>query len=120
MVINLGPIGHQNSWHVYSTFQRKAKKDLMAMENAYSQSSLDYLLVKPVGIGEDVVPVGRYYLQEYGKKKARDVANGEIIDDIVGGNMAKMDVARFMVDEAVNPTLHKTSQTVGAKPGTPM
>jgi len=105
---------------LFNTFQRKAKKDLVAMENAYSQSSLDYLLVKPVGIGEDVVPVGRYYLQEYGKKKARDVANGEIIDDIVGGNMAKMDVARFMVDEAVNPTLHKTSQTVGAKPGTPM
>ena len=43
-----------------------------------------------------------------------------IDDDIVGGNMAKMDVARFMVDEAVNPTLHKTSQVVGAKPGTPM
>ena len=59
--------------------------------------------------GEDVVPVGKYYLQEPGNKNV-----------VVGGNMAKMDVARFMVDQAVNPTFHRTSKTVGAEPGTPM
>lgn len=105
---------------LFMTFQRKAGKDLEAMEDAYTESSLDYLLVRPVGIGEEVVPKGRYYLQEAGKKKVRDEYGGEVIDGIVGGNMAKLDVARFMVDEAVNPTLHKTSKTVGAKPGTPM
>lgn len=103
------------------TVQRKAKKDLVAMENAYAESSLDYLLVKPVGIGEEVSPVGKYYLQYPGEKKVHDVFNDKVIEDaIVGGNMSKMDVARFMINEAINPTLHKTQQTVGAEPGTPM
>ncbi|KAL7514618.1 hypothetical protein ACHAXN_011960 [Cyclotella atomus] len=92
---------------LFSTFQRKARDDLEAMEKMYRSSSLDYLIVKPVGIGEEKVPVGEYYLQE---------ANGEA----VGGNMAKLDVARFMVDQAVNPSFHRTSKIVGAKPGSPM
>jgi len=105
----------------FATGMRRARKDLIRMEDAYTGSSLDYLLVKPVGIGEEVVPSGRYYLQEPGKKKVHDVASGTVIEgDVVGGNMAKMDVARFMVDEACNPTLHRSSQVVGAKPGTPM
>ena len=105
---------------LFKTFQRKAGQDLIKMENAYMESNLDYLLVNPVGIGEEVVPAGRYYLQKTGKK-VLDVASGTITDnEVVGGNMSKMDVARFMVDEAINPTLHKTSQVVGAKPGTPM
>mmetsp|Transcript_23956 Transcript_23956/g.41002 ORF Transcript_23956/g.41002 Transcript_23956/m.41002 type:complete len:266 (+) Transcript_23956:137-934(+) len=95
----------------FRTFMRKSRKDLEKMENAYTASSLDYLFVRPVGIGEEVVPVGEYYLQEPGNKNK---------EEMVGGNMAKMDVARFMVDEAVHPTLHKCSKTVGSKPGTPM
>jgi len=100
---------------LFKTGCRKAKKDLEAMERMYlaeskvSTSKLDYLLVRPVGIGEEAVPVGKYFLQEAGNKK-----------EVVGGNMAKMDCARFMVDEAVHPTLHRTSQVVGAEPGTPM
>lgn len=94
---------------LFKTFMRKSGKDLKKMEDAYIQSSLDYLFVKPVGIGEEIVPTGMYYLQEPGNKK-----------DMVGGNMGKLDAARFMIDEAVNPTLHRCSQTVGAKPGTPM
>mmetsp|Transcript_25153 Transcript_25153/g.54210 ORF Transcript_25153/g.54210 Transcript_25153/m.54210 type:complete len:266 (+) Transcript_25153:51-848(+) len=96
---------------LFKTFQRKAGKDLAKMEDAYIESSLDYLLVRPVGIGEEVVPTGQYYLQQSEKDK---------VHDMVGGNMAKLDAARFMVDEAVTPTLHMTSQVVGAKPGTPM
>jgi len=92
---------------LFKTFMRKARKDLEAMEDAYVRSSLDYLIVRPVGIGEDVVETGRYYLQVPG-------------EDAVGGNMAKMDAARFMIDEAVRPTLHRCSQTVGSKHGTPM
>lgn len=91
------------------------------MEKAYTESSLDYLFVKPVGIGEEVEPAGRYYLQESGKRQVRDVFDNKVMEDeIVGGNMAKMDAARFIVEEAVQPTLHRQSQTVGAKPGTPM
>lgn len=60
------------------------------------ESSLDYLFVRPVGIGEEVEEAGKYYLQKPGERA-------------VGGNMAKIDVARFMVDEAVKPSLHKCS-----------
>ncbi|KAL7542473.1 hypothetical protein ACHAXR_011819 [Thalassiosira sp. AJA248-18] len=106
---------------LFKTFQRKAGKDLEAMENAYTETSLDYLFVKPVGIGEEVVPVGRYYLQEPGKKRVHDVFSDKegdkVIEDIVGGNMAKMDAARFMIDEAVSPKLHRCSQTLGSAPG---
>jgi hypothetical protein len=102
------------------TFMRKAGNDLAKMEAAYVESPMDYLLVRPVGISEDKVPVGRYYLQQPGEKKSLDGVSGEMIDGIVGGNMAKMDAARFMVDEAVRPTLHRTSRVVGSKPGSPM
>ncbi|KAK1743926.1 SDR family oxidoreductase [Skeletonema marinoi] len=92
---------------LFLTFNRKARKDLQAMEKLFNESSLDYLIVKPVGIGEDVVPAGKYFQQEPGK-------------EAVGGNMAKMDVARFMVDEAIQPTTVKGSKVVGSAPGTPM
>lgn len=105
---------------LFKTFQRKSGNDLIRMEAAYVESSLDYLFVRPVGISEDKVPTGQYYLQQPGEIKSLDVASGMIIDGILGGNMAKMDVARFMVDEAVRPTLHRTSRVVGSKPGTPM
>ena len=106
---------------LFQTFQRKAGNDLIKMENAYVESSLDYLFVRPVGIEETKIPVGRYYLQVHGEKKSIDVsADNEVIEGIVGGNMAKLDVARFMVDEVLRPTLHRTSQVVGSKPGTPM
>ncbi|KAL3807345.1 hypothetical protein ACHAXA_011169 [Cyclostephanos tholiformis] len=106
---------------LFRTFQRESAMDLRRMEASYVDSSLDYLFVRPVGISEDRVPVGRYYLQIPGEKKSIDVAaDGEIIDGIVGGNMAKMDVARFMVDEAIRPTFHRTSRVVGSKPGSPM
>ena len=86
---------------------RKARKDLQGMEKLYHESDLDYLIVKPVGIGEDVLPVGKYYLQEPD-------------EECVGGNMAKMDAARFIIDEAINPTLTRESKIVGSAPGTPM
>ena len=94
---------------LFKTLNKKARKDLEAMEEIFLESPLDYLFVKPVGIGENVVPVGKYFLQKPGDKS-----------EVVGGNMAKMDVASFMIDEAVSPTFHRTSKTVGAEPGSPM
>jgi hypothetical protein len=105
---------------LFRTFQRKSGFDLIKMEAAYLESSLNYLFVRPVGIAEDKVPTGQYYLQQPGEKKSLDVANANIIEGIVGGNMAKMDTGRFMVDEAIHPSLHKTSRVVGSKPGSPM
>lgn len=44
----------------------------------------------PVGIGEEVSPIGHYYLQESGDKKTRDETGKIYPNDIVGGNMAKV------------------------------
>ena len=106
---------------LFKTFQRKAGTDLIKMEAAYVDSTLDYLFVRPVGMGETQIPVGRYYLQVPGNNKSINVySGGEIVDGIVGGNMAKWDVARFMVNKVIQTTLHRKSQVVGSKPGTPM
>lgn len=82
----------------------KAYRDLSGMENNYRASDLDYLLVRPVGIGEDIQPVGKWFIQ---KQKFKDV---------LGFNMAKLDVARFCVEEALQPTKHKEAVVVGAEP----
>jgi hypothetical protein len=89
---------------LFLTIGRQAFQDLTMMERAYRESDLDYLLVRPVGIGEEVVPVGEWYLQ---KEKYKDV---------LSCNMAKLDLARFMVEEAINPSMHEEAVVVGAKP----
>ena len=91
---------------------RKAYQDLTMSENLFTKKSsthddntaaeMDYLLVRPVGLGDEVVPVGTWQLQ---REKGVDQ---------VGGNMAKMDCARFMVQEALNPTLHRTAVVIGS------
>ena len=83
---------------------RQAYLDLTRMETLYQKSDetkIDYLLVRPVGLGDEVVPVGTWQLQ---KKKGVDV---------VGTNMAKLDCARFMVEQALQPTLHRTAVVIG-------
>jgi nucleoside-diphosphate-sugar epimerase len=87
----------------FFTISRQAFQDLTMMERAYRNSELDYLLVRPVGIGEDVVPVGEWYLQR------------EKHEDVLSCNMAKLDLARFMVEEAINPSKHAEAVVVGAK-----
>lgn len=94
---------------LFKTMMKSAFKDLSAMEVAYKEAAieypaLDYLFVRPVGLGEEVVPVGKYFLQ---KEKGKD---------IVGANMAKMDCARFLVEEALNPTKHKRGIVIGSEP----
>jgi hypothetical protein len=89
---------------IFLTIGRQAFQDLTMMERAYRDSDLDYLLVRSVGIGDEVVPVGEWYLQK------------EKYKDILTCNMAKLDLARFMVEEAVNPSKHAEAVVVGAKP----
>lgn len=84
---------------------RRAFWDLTYMERAYKgtkSDEIDYLLVRPVGLGDDVVPVGTWQLQ---KEKYKDT---------VGMDMAKLDCARYMVQEALNPTKHRTAVVIGA------
>ncbi|CAB9499692.1 Demethylmenaquinone methyltransferase [Seminavis robusta] len=57
------------------TNTRKAYKDLQEMEKLYHASDLDYLLIRPTGLGEEVVPVGEYFTQD---KKGVDVVGLEL------------------------------------------
>lgn len=86
---------------------RAAYRDLTTMERMYKATApehVDFLLVRPVGLPEDVVPVGKWCLQ---KEKNKDV---------VGPIMAKMDCARFMVQEALTPTRHREAVVIGSDP----
>ncbi|CAJ1958220.1 unnamed protein product [Cylindrotheca closterium] len=118
VISSMGLKGDDGAWphwaakvlkYMLKTVARKARKDLEAMEALYLESPLDYLFVRPVGISEEREPVGTYFVQDPGNKK-----------EVVGGDTAKIDVARFMVEQALNPTFHKTSKVVGSEPGSPM
>jgi NAD(P)H-binding len=81
-------------------------RDLTEMERACKATdanAIDYLLVRPVGLGEDVKPVNKWLLQ---KKKYEDVLHFD---------MAKLDCARYMVEEAVRPTRHREAVVIGAE-----
>lgn len=85
-----------------ATAFRGIRKDLTGLEAAVVASGVDsYLLVRAVGLTPDRSPCGEWKLLT----EARD---GEM--DI---SVAKMDVARFMVNEAINPTLKNTAVTIG-------
>ena len=90
---------------LFLTFCRREYNDLASAENVVkANESIDYVFVRPVGLGEDVVPVDNYFLQ---KKKH---------EDELCPNMAKMDVGKFLVDQAVEPTLHKKAVVIGGDP----
>lgn len=81
---------------------RRAYKDLTNVERAYRKSGLDYLLVRPLGLSEELTPTGEWKIQGE-KYKDTDI-------DI---NVAKMDCARFMVQEALNPERHEDAVVIG-------
>lgn len=92
---------------------KKSFKDLNEMEEAYKKNNdktesdndgIDYLFIRPVGISEDAIPKGKWKIQQEKYK-----------DSTLGMNMAKFDVARYMVQEAlISPTKHKTGVVIGA------
>jgi hypothetical protein len=82
----------------------KSYNDQSASTSSSSSEGIDYLFVRPVGIGEEQIPKNQWFLQqEKGKDK-------------LGMSIAKMDVARFMVNEAMTPTLHRTAVVIGGEP----
>lgn len=89
---------------LFQTTSRREAVDLRKAELVYQDSDLDYLLIRPVGLGEDVVPANEWFIQK------------EKFKDTLGINMAKLDCARFMVEEALKPTRHRTAVVVGADP----
>lgn len=89
---------------LFATVSRRERKDLTGSETCFRESDRDFLLIRPVGLGEDVVPVNEWFLQK------------EKFKDKVGINMAKLDCARFMVQEALEPTKHRTAVVIGNDP----
>lgn len=89
---------------IFATVSRREANYLKGSEKVYRESDLDYLLIRPMGLAEDLAPSNERFVQ---KKKHKDV---------VGTNIAKMDCGRFMVEEALNPTRHRTAVVVGGDP----
>jgi hypothetical protein len=89
---------------IFLTVGRSSYRDLASMEEAVRASDSDFLMIRPVGIPEDIAPVGTWYIQ---KKKWEDTPFFV---------MAKLDVARFMVGEAIQPTHHREAVVIGGEP----
>jgi NAD(P)H-binding len=95
---------------LFMTLSRSNFNDLTKMERAYkstSEDEVDFLFVRPVGLGEDIVPVNRWAVQQQ-----KNV-------DTLHFDMAKLDCARYMVEEAINPTRHRGAVVLGAPIDTP-
>ncbi|KAI2507432.1 NAD(P)H-binding protein [Fragilaria crotonensis] len=89
---------------IFLTCGRSDYKDLTLVESTFQDSqNIDYLFVRPAGLAEDVVPKGHWYVQ---KEKHKDKSMSILL--------AKLDCARFMVEEAINPTRSKTAAVVGS------
>ena len=72
------------------------------LNKATDESNIDYLIVRPVGLGEDIKPVNKWAIQ-----KTKHV-------DKLHFDMAKLDCARYMVEEAIHPTRHRDAVVIGA------
>lgn len=91
---------------IFLSCGKKDYKDLTEAEEAFQSSKdVDYLIVRPLGLGEDAVPQKKWLVQkEKYKDKSLDI------------NLAKLDCAHFMLEEALTPTRHKTAIVVGGVP----
>lgn len=86
------------------TFFRSARNDLIQLESAVEQSTLDYAMVRPMGLSPEEPPVGRWHILESWD------------DGSLGITIAKKDAAAFMIEEAISPTIHRQAVTLGQKP----
>eukprot|EP00037_Helgoeca_nana_P020627 m.205906 g.205906 ORF g.205906 m.205906 type:complete len:272 (-) comp25334_c1_seq17:136-951(-) len=89
-----------------STVSRSAWHDLVAMEAAAQDTggSIDVLIVRPTGLTPKLSAIGEWRL--FRSRADLPIAYG----------IAKQDVAKFMVQEAVTPTLHNAVVTIGGVP----
>jgi NAD(P)H-binding len=102
-------IGNVLKW-MFRTVMASGYRDLCGAENAVRKrkndvddASLDYCIVRPMGLSEERPPAGTWFVQ---KEKYKDK---------VGLDMSKMDCARFVVSEALQPTYHRTAVVVGSQ-----
>ena len=80
------------------------RSDLIAIEDTVHASDVDFVLVRTVGIAPEKASEGTWQLLK-----------SEADRRPVGFAISKSDVALFMVEEAVHPTLHKTAVTIVPK-----
>jgi hypothetical protein len=80
---------------------RSALFDLRAAEKVVTGSDADYLLVRPVGLTPDEPECGHWKLLTKRRSGSLKIS------------IAKGDVARYMLSEAVNPILSRTAVTIG-------
>ena len=82
--------------------------ELAVQQTAQESTDFNFLTARAVILGEKIEPVGRWYLQN---KKYQDHPHAKI---------AKGDCARFLVQEAIHPTINRQAVVVGGFHGMPM
>jgi len=85
------------------TILRSVRKDLTSMEEEVLGSDLDYVLVRPVGLTPSEPPRG-----SCDRLLSRQDHGGRL-----EFMLAKSDAARFLLQEALTPTLHSREVTIG-------
>ena len=83
------------------TLIRGAVRDLTAAEESVEESDLDYLIVRPTGLTPSLEAKGTWKTIH------------EPSDEQVDYQIAKEDVAQFMLEEALQPTFHRVARTIG-------
>mmetsp|Transcript_29417 Transcript_29417/g.73867 ORF Transcript_29417/g.73867 Transcript_29417/m.73867 type:complete len:253 (-) Transcript_29417:2302-3060(-) len=86
------------------TVLRSARKDLYDLEASVEGSGLDYLIVRPMGIDPGCAKQGKWKLLQSAE------------DGKLEFTISKSDVALFLVEQALEPTLQKTAVTIGSEP----
>ena len=88
----------------FSQYQDLTGAELAVQLGSLENEKLDFLIARCVMLSESSRPKNSWYIQN---KKHLDYPAKYI---------AKLDCARFMVEEAVWPTLHRTAVVVGGVP----
>lgn len=88
----------------WKQYQDLSGAEMAVRQGAENSPGLDFLMVRAVHLTETAKPTGDWYVQ---KVKHQDHPTSE---------MAKMDCGRFMVQQCLHPTLHRTAVVVGGAP----
>lgn len=82
---------------------REVARDVRAMEEEVQRSGFDYLMLRPMGLDPEAVT--RHTWALIGKKE----------DGALEMTISKEDVAACMLQEALEPTIHRAARTIGYK-----
>jgi hypothetical protein len=86
-------------------YQDLSGAELAIQQGAQTNKEFDFLIVRSVILDETTIPVGGWYIQV-----AKHKDHPPCLD------LAKMDCARFMVEEAIFPSIRRRAVVVGGVP----